>query len=334
MPPRPKTIKDIAAASGFSVASVSQALRGVGRVSPASVQLIRQTADKMGYRPNLFASGLRSASRRAAGAQMSLGVLRWQGEYPIEEFMLELRAHCKQIGAYLREADEPEIARAAPLLRKWRNAGVQALIIAGHGRLVQAPPELFSHFAVVAVGRVQQSPYVTVSSEVFSSINALAQVARQRGYRRIGWALCRHPNPLLDDQEREGAWHHLTNSLPASEIIPPYLGEHADYGAFTTWAQRHRPDMVVGFHEGHYYTLKEGLGWDLPRTCGVCILHKSNIPSQAFITGYTEAYAALARASLSLADSQIRHRVWQGGDPVQWHMIHREFIEGTTLPPR
>ena len=54
------TLQDIADETGYSVNTVSRALRGKSDISPATIGHIRLTADKMGYSVNQIASSLRS----------------------------------------------------------------------------------------------------------------------------------------------------------------------------------------------------------------------------------------------------------------------------------
>jgi DNA-binding LacI/PurR family transcriptional regulator len=56
--PKPVGIKDVAAAAGVSVAAVSLALRGKGRLSDATRERIGSEADRLGYRPNAAARSL------------------------------------------------------------------------------------------------------------------------------------------------------------------------------------------------------------------------------------------------------------------------------------
>lgn len=51
-------IKDVAAAAGVSMSTVSHALNGRGRVDPATRQRISEVADRLGYRPNVNAVNL------------------------------------------------------------------------------------------------------------------------------------------------------------------------------------------------------------------------------------------------------------------------------------
>ncbi len=54
------TLQDIALETGYSVNTVSRALRGKSDISPATIEQIRRTADEMGYSVNQIASSLRS----------------------------------------------------------------------------------------------------------------------------------------------------------------------------------------------------------------------------------------------------------------------------------
>lgn len=63
-------IKQIAADMGVSVATVSNALTGKGRVSQEMVERIRKCADELGYRPSLAGRALRSGQTGILGLVM------------------------------------------------------------------------------------------------------------------------------------------------------------------------------------------------------------------------------------------------------------------------
>ena len=66
-PPRRVTIVDLAAETGLSVSSVSVALRGDPCVSERSRALVREAADRLGYRPDRRARGLREHRSHLVG---------------------------------------------------------------------------------------------------------------------------------------------------------------------------------------------------------------------------------------------------------------------------
>ena len=67
------TLRDVAAAAGVSVGTVSYALNGKGRVDPATRDRIRRTAAELGYSADPVARGLRSG--RTATLGLLLGTL-------------------------------------------------------------------------------------------------------------------------------------------------------------------------------------------------------------------------------------------------------------------
>ncbi len=330
------TLKTIAEHTGFSVSAVSQALRGTGHLSPETLELIRSAARNLGYQPNLFASGLRTHPREVTGTNLSVGIIRANSNsahYPPNEFLVAFRNKCKASGAYLTEEEEPPTDRFAALLRKWKNKGVQAICVSGQGRLVLEAPELLRNFAVVVIGRYSTLPFTTIASESFTSVERLGEEAVKRGYRRIGFALCRHDFPLLDDRERIGALEALRHLHGQKLFTAPFLGAHKDESGFISWVKTEKPDAVIGFHAGHCYNLIEN-EWRVPEDIGFATLHVSTVKEIIPMTGMSEDFEGMAEAALRMADSHVRYNVWGMTPGSQWHLLPRLFQEGQTLPPR
>ena len=64
-------IKDVAAASGVSISTVSHVLRGTKKVSPAVQERVMAAVRSMGYAPNPIASGLKGKQSRTVGVVFS-----------------------------------------------------------------------------------------------------------------------------------------------------------------------------------------------------------------------------------------------------------------------
>ncbi|WP_169088837.1 LacI family DNA-binding transcriptional regulator [Paenibacillus sp. PL91] len=64
-------LKDIAAKTGYSINTVSRALKGKGDLTEATRQFILHTAKEMGYIPNGIARGLRSGSMKTIAVILS-----------------------------------------------------------------------------------------------------------------------------------------------------------------------------------------------------------------------------------------------------------------------
>jgi len=56
--PKPVTLRDVAAAAGVSVATASKALNSQGRMTAETRERIRETAQRLGFRPNSLAQSL------------------------------------------------------------------------------------------------------------------------------------------------------------------------------------------------------------------------------------------------------------------------------------
>lgn len=63
------TLRDVARVAGVSPSMVSRVLRGAGRTSAATRKVILETADRLGYRPDILAQSL------ASGRSLTVGVL-------------------------------------------------------------------------------------------------------------------------------------------------------------------------------------------------------------------------------------------------------------------
>lgn len=87
------SIEDVAAAAGFSTATVSRAVRGLPRVSPATRERILEVAGKLGYVASSSASGLATGRTRTIGV-LAPFVSRWFFSKAIEGADREL--HTRQ----------------------------------------------------------------------------------------------------------------------------------------------------------------------------------------------------------------------------------------------
>jgi LacI family transcriptional regulator, repressor for deo operon, udp, cdd, tsx, nupC, and nupG len=86
------SIEDVAAAAGVSTATVSRAVRGLPRVSPATREKILHIADKLGYVASSSASGLATGRTRTVGV-LAPYVDRWFFFKAIEGVDRELHAN-------------------------------------------------------------------------------------------------------------------------------------------------------------------------------------------------------------------------------------------------
>ena len=65
------TLREVAQEVGMSISTVSRAISGNGQVSPEARELIRQTVDRLGFKPNPIAQGLRTGHTNAVAVVVS-----------------------------------------------------------------------------------------------------------------------------------------------------------------------------------------------------------------------------------------------------------------------
>jgi LacI family transcriptional regulator len=65
------TIADVAREAGVSVSAVSHVVNGTRRVSPATASAVKAVIDAVGYRPNVVARSLKTASTQSVGIAIS-----------------------------------------------------------------------------------------------------------------------------------------------------------------------------------------------------------------------------------------------------------------------
>jgi LacI family transcriptional regulator len=121
----PVTLKDIAGATGYSVNTISRALRGKDDIAPVTIEKIKKTAAKMGYISNSVASSLRS------GRTNTIAVILSDISNPHFSIMMkeiEIRARADGYSSFLINTNEDsKMEREAILTALKKN--VDGLII-------------------------------------------------------------------------------------------------------------------------------------------------------------------------------------------------------------
>jgi DNA-binding LacI/PurR family transcriptional regulator len=88
---RPQNIQELARIAGVSAATVSRALAGSGKISPATRERIRKLADQLGFRPSSMARNLRTGRTGTIGVIVPLGHEKTQ--HISDPFFMTLLAH-------------------------------------------------------------------------------------------------------------------------------------------------------------------------------------------------------------------------------------------------
>ncbi|AXE39531.1 putative HTH-type transcriptional repressor ExuR [Acidipropionibacterium virtanenii] len=124
-PPKKVTIRDVARLAGTSTSTVSIAISGQGRISETTRRHVIDAADRLGWRPDRRASGLRQFNPRVVG-------IVYDAEQPFQARLLD----CAYV-AMRKQGIEVIVAAATPhhdeqaCVAELRRNGCQALVTTG-----------------------------------------------------------------------------------------------------------------------------------------------------------------------------------------------------------
>lgn len=177
------TLSDVAAAAGVSLSTASKALNGTDRISEATREHVRVTADRLGFRHNALARSF------ARGRSQTIGVLTHRASNPFTRVVLataaaELGAKEQAILLYDARIDEHDVTESILQLRARRIDGV---IVIGTGTSYPTP-SLTSRFdvpVIYAFTFTEDPDDVTITSDDDEIGRLAVRHLLSKGRRRI-----------------------------------------------------------------------------------------------------------------------------------------------------
>jgi LacI family transcriptional regulator len=249
--------RDIAQVLGVSQVAVSLALRGDPSISSELRTKVRQTAKRLGYRPNPYVSTLMTHIRA--------------GRKPSEQGVIALLVDVYQRDEWLRHESyrvyyDGVVRRAGELgfhieLFFLREPGASAakidriLYARGVRGLILAPPYLgdrsvamnWSRYACVGTGYGwEQQRLDRVAHDHDQNIVLAMQKLGALGYARVGFCI-----PTFYARGRGTRWMDglflCQHRMPAARRVPPFIGSVAEssFPAFKKWRTKWSPDVLL-----------------------------------------------------------------------------------------
>lgn len=332
-------LSEIAKRAGVSVATVSLALRGRAGVARETVDRVKAVAADLGYRPNPLLSSLASKKFRSAGvvAGTPLAVfvfpLRESGRWPVT-YEKSLLAHARELGYALTVYRIDGKARPAAVYRELYHRMVQGILVLGGLREDAFFQEFdWGQFSVVQCGRYfGPQPFHIVRPNIFQAVKLAFEELQKSGYRRIGYAVGRHTERMEDDDARFGAAVAMESALQrARDRVPVYGGRFDNVEALIAWAEKYRPDALIGFSEGIYWNLRDH-GFRMPEDFGFATMHATGQrhPSGVLCSGTMQNQDMIARQSVMLLDQLIRNRDRGRADSCLDVLVRSTWLQGNT----
>ena len=275
-------MRSLARELGVSHTTVSDALRGKGRVDPATVARVLRAARAAGYRRNPLAAAVMSELRRSRGATFrgvlaAVDLVEPQRSDPHGVFHSELVVGARARAATLGFKVELFVVGVAGMTVHRLDGILQSRGI--HGVLVLPSWHMpdwsaldWSRYAAVYTDYViDRPPLHCVCCNHYRSMMALLARLVARGYRRPG---------LFIERERDGrtqrrfsaAFRSFQESEAGLEVVPMLSPEVRQREEFMAWFRRHRPDVVLS-HFTETIAWMEACGAKVPAQHGFVSLN-------------------------------------------------------------
>jgi LacI family transcriptional regulator len=325
------TIKDIAGASGVSVTTVSMVLNegpSAQRISVKTRKRIRRIADKLGYRPNLFARSLR------INRSHTLGVIVFDITDPYcTQILRGIESHLRPSG-YMPilsdlQNDREQFWPSLDMLLGRRVEGIVAI-----ANPVYLETKLFSEFTkrnlpAVVIGReLKGSPISSVAVDNEAGTRQVIQHLYELGHNRI--AVLKGPKAMADSAERwrglEGFAQEVSLKFD-SRLVLEIKGQNS------TYAEGYRLTEEL-LRQGLEFTALVAFD-DLTACAAIGALSKAgrHVPRDCSVVGFDDIpSSAFYNPPLTTVHQQLEMQGWLGAEIVE--DLVRAAAEKRTIPPR
>ncbi len=359
--PRPVTIRDLATATGLSIATISLAMRNHPRISCSTRERVQAAARELGYRvnPMMAAHWETIRARKTVSFQSVIAVISdWETvphlqAYPwIMPVFSALQARADALGYRLEEFS---IAAATPGLRtanlqrvlrmlKARGIYAFATIFSAHPSVYVDAREALHEFASVFIcaeyKHIEHSmrglchiPFHRANPDHYGNMLQLVERLRDAGYVRPGF----WPNSWAEARlagETTAAFNFAIQVLPAKnqltvrwpkwKVDPPLEASRRD---FLSWLREKKPDVVIG----QRFEVKawiESLGLRIPQDIGLA--HTDLGPPEVGWSGMDCLLPRVAAAGADLLTAHL-HRNERGLPDIPKDVrIEGVWVQGAT----
>jgi len=335
--------RDIARVLGVNQATVSLALRGDPSVSPRMRQRVRETAERLGYRPNAYVSALMAhirSGRRPSDEGVIAAVVEARSEaewHRMESYRIYhegMRQRADELGFRVECFYRQAPGMSADILDRILEArGIQGVILAPPYRGSRSLNMRWERYACLGMGHGWEPQQLDrlANDHAQNMLLAFEELARL-GYRRVG--------VLLGGKAAMGGkglkwlpgFLEAQNRLPASRRLPLYTGgaDQNAVGDFQRWRRRTRPDVLLSV-TGQVVPFLEDCGVRIPDDLGYACLVR---PRHSSFAGVDEKNDVLGAVAVELVAAQIARNERGIPDHPRLTLITGQWVDGDSVPNR
>jgi LacI family transcriptional regulator len=327
----------IAKLTGFSKATVANALNGSPTVARETARRILKVAQEVGYQRNPMIGTLMSAMRRSQSVGLR-GVLAMvdvaEPERPAhgpfhKELVVGARARAEELGfkieTYVVDHETLSYARLNSILTA---RGIRGIIVQPSWKVPDFSQFDWSSFVGVYTDYVTHGARLhSVCCDHYRSILEVLETLHDRGYRRPG---------LIVDAGRDERVH-----LQMSAALHAFQQSHPDVGPTNAcidsdmkpkgvidWLRAERPDVVLS-QDTQVLRVMQDRGMRIPETFGYVCLNRAK--AQKPCASLDRLPGQIGACAVELLVAQIHHNAWGMPRFPMSTTICGQFVDGPTL---
>lgn len=314
------TIRSIAEATGLSNQTVSYVLGNKAHLFRVETQeLVRSTAERLGYRPNASARAVRSGRANAIALLLSTETGR-SSVFP--EFLSGVESVAHAHGVHLIVTALPDDQLTDPqfapkMLREYMADG---LLINYFRQIPPALEDLVVGHRIPSIWTNARRAADCVFPDDFGASRAATRDLIAQGHRRIAYADCTHDHPLDPAYDHYSAFDRLGGyvqamrdaGLPTQEFLPPRrLEGQAVPKALGEWlAGPDRPTAVLTYCDVDAFGLLQAaprLRLELPQDPALVTFTESSslVATLAPVTVLPIPFRELGRVAVEMLRTKI-----------------------------
>lgn len=333
------SIRDIAERAGLSVATVSLALRGIGRLTPETRARVQEAARALSYQPHPLISRALSLVRQPVEQRYRetiAFIIEWETETgpPHQKRIFEGASEQAAAMGYKLESfivsGKPSEHRR--LSRVLHARGIRGMIIIP--RLGSPQPRLYfdwPKFAAVEIGHTISYPRSLhhIENAEFDKVIEALHLLKKVGYRRIGMAV----EPTQNNHSHGtffAAYLLAQLRLPIRQRLPilASMGPWSEKN-FRLWARQHKPDVLF-IHAQLGPLVIEWLARMKLRVPQDVSLFCANVQEGAW-SGLKRDYARMGRSSVEMVSLLMEgNELGLSPNPRSWEVVG-SWVPGKTL---
>jgi LacI family transcriptional regulator len=256
-PNSPVTQKDVAAALGIALGTVSMALRNDPRISLSRRQEVQKTAQRMGYHPNPAATAL-AHHKQASTVKPVQAALAWLNFWPdpgalrkhreFDLYWQGAKITAEKFGYRLEEFVCNEHMSVERLEKILVSRGIEGILLPPHTAHPDWEHFHWELFSIVRFGRSITTPKVlVVTADQVANIMLAFQQIRELGYERIGFVA----EPAYKKWHLfEAGYLMAQQSVPIKRRLPIFRVERGNplltsQEKLERWLKKENPDAVL-----------------------------------------------------------------------------------------